>query len=164
MLPEIDQIYGNRVRLRVCGLLVRDDRLLLVNHSGLAPGACWLPPGGGVEFGESLQTCLEREFFEETGLRVATGEFCFVCEFIKHPLHAVELFFRVTAIGGNLTTGSDPEMESGKQLIQSVDFLSWQSIAALPRDARHNVFNCVESPELVLGLSGLVDLHAGWQR
>ena len=156
MLPEIDQIYGNRVRLRVCGLLHSGDRLLMINHRSLAPGAFWAPPGGGVEFGESLRTSLEREFLEETGLIVRAEEFRFLSEFVRPPLHGVELFFTVTELGGRLKTGSDPEMKPDEQLIESVGFLSWNAIAALPPDARHGVFNSIDFPAKILDLRGHV--------
>ncbi|MDN7229001.1 NUDIX hydrolase [Planococcus liqunii] len=32
----------------------------------------WAVPAGGVEQGESLRACIEREFFEETGLTIKT--------------------------------------------------------------------------------------------
>lgn len=32
----------------------------------------WAVPAGGIEQGESLQECIEREFFEETGLTIKT--------------------------------------------------------------------------------------------
>jgi GrpB-like predicted nucleotidyltransferase (UPF0157 family)/8-oxo-dGTP pyrophosphatase MutT (NUDIX family) len=49
------------------GVMVDDDgRVLLAEHR-TATGAVWVPPGGGVEDGESLQQALRRELFEETG-------------------------------------------------------------------------------------------------
>ena len=51
--------------------LVRDDegRILLLKHTyrGNKP---WGLPGGGLQPGESLEECLEREAMEETGMRV----------------------------------------------------------------------------------------------
>lgn len=51
--------------------LVRDDegRILLLKHTyrGNKP---WGLPGGGLRPGESLEECVEREAFEETGMRV----------------------------------------------------------------------------------------------
>ena len=69
MCPEIDKIYGNRVRVRTCGIYWKDNMILMVNHLGLGPANFWAPPGGGVEYGESLTRALEREFEEETGLK-----------------------------------------------------------------------------------------------
>ena len=76
MSPEIAEIYGNRVRIRVCGLCWQDDSLLLIKH-GMGPGGFWAPPGGGVELNEPLEVTLRREFLEETGLDVIPGKFIF---------------------------------------------------------------------------------------
>ena len=101
MTPEIAEIYGNRVRIRVCGLCWQEGSLLLIKHK-MGPEGFWAPPGGGLEYGESLEDTLRREFLEETGLDVVSEKFLFGCEFIKPPLHAVELFFNVRIVGGKL--------------------------------------------------------------
>ena len=63
---KIDRIYGNRIRIRVCGILIQNEKILLVNHSGLTvSNTFWSPPGGGLKYGESVIQCLEREFLEE---------------------------------------------------------------------------------------------------
>lgn len=50
------------LRLGVSGLLYREERVLLVEHS-YRDG--WCLPGGGVEPGESLEQALHRELREE---------------------------------------------------------------------------------------------------
>jgi 8-oxo-dGTP diphosphatase len=88
---DIGNLYGGSVRVRVGGLCVQEHRILLVNHALYGPeGIFWSPPGGGVQFGESAQQALVREFREETGLDVEVGELLFVHEHIAVPLHAVE--------------------------------------------------------------------------
>ncbi|MFA6814131.1 MAG: NUDIX domain-containing protein [Candidatus Pacebacteria bacterium] len=49
------------------GVLIVDQRVLLLKHKKLGT---WLTPGGHVEEGEFLYQAAEREFFEETGLKV----------------------------------------------------------------------------------------------
>jgi 8-oxo-dGTP diphosphatase len=136
MTPEIAEIYGNKVRLRVCGLCWEGDSLLLVKHQ-MGNGDLWAPPGGGVEYQESLDEALKREFIEETGLKINVEKFLFGCEFIKNPLHAVELFFDTKKVGGTLMSGYDPEL----QLIENAVFLSWDEIKEIPEKSLHGIIN-----------------------
>lgn len=133
--------FGNRLRLRVCGLCRQGDRLLMVRHRGLGPtGTFWSPPGGGLEFGETAPNALVREVAEETGLVVAVGDLRFVNEFLEPPLHAIELFFDVKQTGGSLRMGTDPEMNQDAQLIEAVRFMPFGEIKGLPPEAVHALF------------------------
>jgi 8-oxo-dGTP diphosphatase len=136
MNPAIVNIYGNRVRVRVCGLCYDGDALLLVNHQSLGKADFWAPPGGGVDFGLSIAETLKKEFQEETNLTIEAGAFAFGCEFINPPLHAIELFFHVSRTGGELQKGYDPEL----QIIKEVAFLTPQQILALPAEHLHGIF------------------------
>jgi 8-oxo-dGTP diphosphatase len=136
MDPAIAKIYGNRVRVRVCGLCYDGDTLLLVNHQSLGKADFWAPPGGGVDFGLSIAETLKKEFLEETNLAIEVGPFAFGCEFIDPPLHAIELFFHVSHTSGKLQKGYDPEL----QIIKEVAFLTPQQILALPAEHLHGIF------------------------
>jgi 8-oxo-dGTP diphosphatase len=149
MDPEIAEIYGNKVRIRVMGLCWQAEALLMVNHK-MGDGELWSPPGGGVEFGELLEDALKREFVEETGLVVATGKFLFGCEFLQEPLHAIELFFEVIPLSGELRTGEDPELP----IIQSVKFLSPQEIQRIPAGSIHGIFKKLGNPDKLRHASG----------
>lgn len=138
MTEEIKAVYGNKVRIRVCGLAFQEDKLLMVNHQSLSKGNLWAPPGGGIDFGETTEQSLEREFLEETGLQIAVRDFLFVCEFINGPLHAIELFFSAEIRGGKVQTGNDPETR--KQIIREVRFLSQYEIDIIPTDEKHGIF------------------------
>lgn len=150
---EITEMYGNRVRLRVCGLLVQDGNLLMVNHKGVTDGdVFWAPPGGGLEFDETLQEGLRREFREETGLEVVVKDFLFVYEFLSEILHAVELFFAVDLVSGTLEKGVDPELKS--QIITEVAFKSIAEIKTLTESSIHGLFKKCHSLQDVLELRG----------
>lgn len=113
--------YSNRIRIRVCGICVENREVLLVCHKGVIDkNDVWLPPGGGVEEGETIKETLEREFFEETGFKVEVGAFWFKYEFIHPPLHAIELYFKVQIKSGKLIKGTDPELNDDAQLIKDV--------------------------------------------
>jgi 8-oxo-dGTP diphosphatase len=56
-----------RVCYTAAGILVHEDKVLLVKHKKLG---IWLNPGGHIEVGELPHQAAEREFFEETGVKV----------------------------------------------------------------------------------------------
>lgn len=148
---SIQEIYGNRLRVRVCGLCRQNGQILMVDHAGLREGSFWAPPGGGMELGQSAVETLEREFLEETGLSITVGPLRFVTEFIHPPLHAIELFYEVTVSGGTLLTGSDPELPS---TIREVRFLSTSEIDAIPTKAKHGAFGLVPTSGRIGELNG----------
>ena len=155
MNDAIKSTYGNKVRVRVCGICVEDDALLLVNHGSLNDkDALWIPPGGGIEPGEAAEVTLKREFREETGLQIEVGEFLFVNEFIQPPLHAVELFFRVDILDGALIQGTDPELDAGNQIIKNVEFVTFQKLAVMENEILHNALHSLESLESLLNMRG----------
>lgn len=157
MKNPVHKRFGNKIRVRVSGLAVRNDCLLLVNHKHLGPENFWSPPGGGILFNESAEHALQREFIEETGLTVNVREFLFVCELIQSPLHAIELFFQVDISGGELIIGNDPEM-GVNQIIREVRFFDWAQIASQPEPTLHGIFKKVTNPSKILDLRGYFKL------
>lgn len=149
MHPEIAEIYGNKVRIRVCGLCWEQSSLLMVRHK-MGNEDFWAPPGGGLEFGELLEEALRREFLEETGLQVEPVKFLFGCELLKNPLHAVELFFEVKKISGSLKRGYDPEI----QVIDAVQFLSPSEIKNIPVGGLHGIFKKIGDANNLRHLTG----------
>lgn len=145
--------YADKLRVRVCGLLIQDDKLLLVRHGKtIGNSTFWAPPGGGLEYGESMQESLKREFEEETGLQVEVKRFLFVNEFLQEPLHAVEFFFEVNTVGGSLTTGSDPEADEKNQLIEHLQWLTVKEIQNIPFADKHRSLQLLLSLDDLLGL------------
>jgi 8-oxo-dGTP diphosphatase len=154
MDDQIIEKYGNRLRVRVCGMCWKGGELLMANHALTTGSDFWAPVGGGVEFGESVLETLVREFKEEAGIVVQPGPFLFGCEFISSPLHAIELFFEVTHQSGTLITGKDPESSDDQQVLKEVRFMSYQNLMAINPDKRHGIFRLAGTPNELKNLSG----------
>ena len=85
-----------RPRVRVAGILIEDDRILLIEHTKNNK-KYWLVPGGGVDWGESAAEALIREFKEETGLDIEVEKFLFISETIApdKQKHVINLYFKI---------------------------------------------------------------------
>jgi len=157
MTDEIRSVYGNKVRVRACGMAFHQGKLLMINHRSITQGAFWAPPGGGIEFEQTTNEALIREFHEETGLSVSVRDFLFVCEFIRQPLHAIELFFAVKIEDGVLQKGTDPETH--EQLIQDVKFVSQAELDGIPPAEKHGIFSICPRLEELTALRGFYRLN-----
>lgn len=152
---EIVAQFGHRLRMRVSGICLLEGRILLVKHRYLGQnGYLWAPPGGGMQYGQSAAENLQREFEEETGLQIRVGNFLFVNEFLAPPLHAVELFFEVSLLGGVLKKGIDPEMPADKQIIEEAAY--WNEADLRHENPRnlHQVFRNIDKLSLILKKNG----------
>ncbi|MFD1797658.1 NUDIX hydrolase [Paracoccus aurantiacus] len=101
-----------RPRLAVRAAILRDDRLLMVNaYPPDYESELWCLPGGGAEPGQSLPENLEREVWEETGLRIRVGAIILVNEFRDSDkgFHQVDLIHRATLTDGHEIVLDDPE-------------------------------------------------------
>ncbi|TGE23774.1 NUDIX hydrolase [Hymenobacter aquaticus] len=151
-LPDsLLQAYTGQVRVRVCGMLIHQGAMLLTAHRGLLPNALpfWSPPGGGWQFGETIQDCLRREYREETGLEVSVGRFLHLHEFKNETLQALELFFEVKLLtpGAVPRLGSDPEHSPDTQLLTELAFLTPRQLGALLPTQVHPIMRHVISPD-----------------
>jgi 8-oxo-dGTP diphosphatase len=147
---NIIEHFGNKLRVRVCGLCIENNRVLLVNHHSLNyKHDFWGPPGGGMEFGSSAAENLKREFYEETGISIEVEEFLFVHEYLKPPLHAIELIFQVRRVGGHLKIGHDPEMKMDEQIIKDVRFVPIDHLELMEKDTIHHLFKNVPKLDFI---------------
>ena len=139
---KVPEPYEGKVRIRTCGILVHQKSILLIKHKGLGTeGEMWLPPGGGIEFGETIFDGIKREFKEETNLEVSPNSLLFTHEFISQKLHAIEFFISVQRVAGELKLGSDPEHTTQNQIMTEIKFFDDQELKETPKSKLHNVFS-----------------------
>lgn len=145
-MATITEVFGNKLRLRVSGILIHNDSILLVEHKSIGKTTIlWAPPGGGLQFGEDAETCLIREFKEETNLEVSVGKLLFVNEYLEPPLHAIELFFEIIKFSGELVKGTDPEMTELDQIIKNVKFITIDEIKSNNPLEFHSIFQKISN-------------------
>ena len=137
---EIESKFGGRLRSRVNGILIENDRLLMVKHRMGNGRILWSVPGGGMKYGSSAPDNLKREFLEETGLEIIVGNHLFVHEYLNPPLHAMEHFFEIKRISGEVTLGKDPELSGENQILLEIGWKSINELRDLSSDSLHQVF------------------------
>ncbi|HLT07686.1 MAG TPA: NUDIX domain-containing protein [Cyclobacteriaceae bacterium] len=137
---EIGSKFGGRLRLRVNGVLVESGKILMIKHQMSAERYFWSVPGGGMKYAANTVDNLKREFIEETGLEISVNDLLCVHEFLDPPMHAVELFFEVERIGGELWKGIDPELDDDRQIISELKFLSLEELARINKSEKHQLF------------------------
>jgi 8-oxo-dGTP diphosphatase len=142
---ELVDKFGGRLRTRVNGILIENETVLMIKHKMSEERFFWNVPGGGMKYGFSVQENLEREFLEETGLHIKVKKFICAHEFLESPLHAVELFFEVEQIGGNLKMGIDPELHQSKQLITEIRYLNLENLNLIKNAEKHPIFWGIKS-------------------
>jgi ADP-ribose pyrophosphatase YjhB (NUDIX family) len=87
------------IRVRPTGILVEDNRLLLVKQY-VTDSRSWSLPGGKLEFGETINQCLIREMKEETGLDIAVKELLYITDrILTVDIHVVHMTFLTERTG-----------------------------------------------------------------
>ncbi len=146
--------FGHRLRVRVCGLYEKEKQILLGFHRGMGESGLWLPPGGGVEYGESLLEALKREWQEECQVEVIRAEFLFVYEVIYPPFHALEFFFKIEEVQGTPKLGHDPELTAAEQSLAELSLIPWEKIKDWEARRTHHLFSLVSNLEELWQLQG----------
>ncbi|MHA7129165.1 NUDIX domain-containing protein [Algoriphagus namhaensis] len=142
---KIEVKFGNHLRSRVNGVLIEEDKILMIQHQMSEDRIFWSTPGGGMVYGQSAIDNLKREFMEETNLEIEVVRYLFVHEFLKPPLHAMEHFFEVKRKSGHLKLGTDPELEEEGQILQELKWMSLDELHSLPNNALHQIFWRIKS-------------------
>ena len=114
--------YPEQPLVGVGGVVIDNERTLLIRRGGPPMEGQWSIPGGMLELGETLEQGVARELAEETGLEVIVVDIIEVLERIfpaepaadgtpgdaaRPKYHFVILDYLCEASGGTLRAGSD---------------------------------------------------------
>jgi 8-oxo-dGTP diphosphatase len=82
-----------RFNIRVYGILINEQKEVLVSDEFIRGNYYTKFPGGGLEFGEGTRDCLRREFLEEMNLKVEVGEHLYTTDYFQmsafNPEHQI---------------------------------------------------------------------------
>lgn len=113
-------------RYRAGAILIYDDKMLFVRSK---ISNYYYIIGGGVHFGETSDKCIEREVYEESGMKAKADNLAVVCEnFFKGyggvieglDCHTIEFYYRMTV--------SDAEYKKCKSCTDDKEELVWLNI------------------------------------
>ena len=89
--------------VRVYGLLLDDQKRVLVSDEYIRGMYITKFPGGGLELGEGTRDCLAREFMEEMNLRVRVDDHLYTTDFFQmsafnKDYQIISIYYYVTAL------------------------------------------------------------------
>lgn len=89
--------------LRVYGILINEEKQVLVSDEYIRGSYFTKFPGGGLEFGEGTRDCLKREFMEEMNLQVEVGEHLYTTDYFQlsafnHGHQIISIYYTARAL------------------------------------------------------------------
>ncbi len=134
------------LRASIYGIIIKEDKILL---SPQWDGYDF--PGGGIDLGEALDEALEREVWEETGLRVkrdvlvACQDDFYLTPTERDARHSILLYYTCKDIQGELSTDNFAQGE-----VNYMKKAEWVSIEWLKKEQKGiKFYNPVDSMRLI---------------
>ena len=106
--PACDFVFWQNPVVGVAVIVLEGERVVLGRRATGVYQGSWCIPCGYVEYDEDVRRAAQREFQEETGLRVELGEVYTVHSNFHDPaMHSVGIWFRGDVTSGELRAGDD---------------------------------------------------------
>jgi 8-oxo-dGTP diphosphatase len=131
------------ITVRVYGILINENKQLLVSDELIRGGYYTKFPGGGLEFGEGTRDCLKREFIEEMDLKVEVLDHLYTTDFflesafrpgdqILSIYYLVKPLEDIKARISSLTFDFDEKQilqYEEKQEVETFRFINWEDVS-----------------------------------
>jgi 8-oxo-dGTP diphosphatase len=135
---------GLVISVRVYGILLNEERQVLVSDEFIRGAYYTKFPGGGLEVGEGTRDCLKREFKEEMNLDVEIGEHIYTTDFFQqsafNSAHQIlSIYYFAKALEPIKVPLKNKEFDfdeqqlkiySESQQIESFRFVEWEAFSA----------------------------------
>jgi ADP-ribose pyrophosphatase YjhB (NUDIX family) len=132
-----------RFNIRVYGILINDQKQVLVSDEMIRGKFYTKFPGGGLEYGEGTRDCLKREFLEEMNLKVEVAEHIYTTDHFQqsafHPDHQIiSVYYKVNALENiKVRLSNTPfnfdeaqmEIYKEKNETESFRFIDWEDLS-----------------------------------
>jgi 8-oxo-dGTP diphosphatase len=131
------------MRHRVGGIIIKDNKILLIHRYKIERGEYYIFPGGGVEENENLEQACIRELKEETNLDVSVGDF-YAEYFAKDYPNGgqMEHYYLIKEFKGELKLGG-PELqrqsENNSYKVVWIDLNTLQTIDLAPITVKEKI-------------------------
>lgn len=124
----------NRFTIRVYGIFINENNQLLLTDEYIQGKYITKFPGGGLEFGEGIKDCLEREWIEELNTKIEVKEHFYTNDFFivsvfNHQAQVISMYYFVDLLEELNIAISDKifdfkEIKDGSQTFRFIDLKS----------------------------------------
>lgn len=117
----------NKFNIRVYGILINENKQVLVCDELIGDHKITKFPGGGLEFGEGTIDCIKREFIEETNNKIEVVEHFYTTDFFQPSAYRatdqiISIYYLVKPIENfNVITKNKFDFENEKLIFRWVD-------------------------------------------
>ncbi len=124
-------------RVAVRAIVMHEDKLLGVrlkpySEVSATMANSWCVPGGGLDEGEPLIAGLEREMYEEMGIKAVVGNLLYIQQFVHSDKEHLEFLFHVTNSADYLHVDLT-KASHGAAEIEEIAFIAPTTATLLPK-------------------------------
>lgn len=124
--------------IRVYGILINENKQVLVTDELIKGTEITKFPGGGLEFGEGTIACIKREFLEETNTEIEVIEHFYTTDFFQQSAYFLEhqiisIYYLVKPVSKFVIKTKDKIFDFDER-IENAQTFRWLSLNELNED------------------------------